>query len=791
MVTPAMRSLDRKLLRDLWQMKGQSLAISLVIACGVATFVMSLCTLESLKLSRATYYDRYRFADVFASLTRAPTTLEEEIRRIPGVARVQTRIVEEVTLDIAGLNEPAVGRLISVPDHGQPVLNDVYLREGRPIQPGRGEVLASEAFAEAHGFERGDTIRAVLNGRLKELKIVGIALSPEYVFQIKAGDAVPDNKRFGVFWMNETEMEAAFDMEGAFNNATLKLMPRASEDAVIFRLDRLTRPYGGTGAYGRDQQLSARYLADEIRGLRATGLVAPAIFLGVAAFLLNVVLSRIIGMQRRQIGLLKAFGYGHREIGRHFLKLVLLITLVGIVLGTALGLRLGQGMLGMYAEFYRFPVFRFQMDPAVLAMGVGISLLAALGGTFGSVLRAAGLPPAEAMRPAPPAQFRPTILERIGLQRFLSQPARMVLRQLERRPLKALLSTFGIALAVAVLILGRFVVDALDHLIEYQYYVRQRHDVSVTFVEPTSAAAACELRRLPGVLQSETFRSVPVKLRFRHREHRTGIMGLPQDPQLNRLVDPDNGLVELPPKGLLLSSKLADLLHVEPGNVVTAEVLEGERPVREVPVAAEIKEYAGTSAYMRADALHALLQEGGTLSGAFLSVDGNRRDELYALLKETPHVAGVTVKEAAVRSFRETVGETQLAMQRFNVIFACIIAFGVVYNTARVSLSERSRELATLRVIGFTRGEVSAILLGELAVLTLAAIPLGIAIGYGFAWLMVWAFESELFRIPLVISRWTLGFAAAVTLIASLISGLVVRERIEHLDLVGVLKERE
>lgn len=787
-----MRAIDRKLVRDMLAMKSQSLAISLVIACGVATFVMSLSTLRSLQVSQTVYYQRYRFADVFASLKRAPNTLSARIAEIPGVARVQTRIVVDVTLDVEGLTEPAVGRLISLPEAGRPAMNQLHLRAGRYIEPERrGEVLASEAFAEAHGFQPGDSVLAVINGRREKLTIAGIVLSPEYVFQIKGGTALPDNKRFGVFWMSERELGPAYDMDGAFNNVTLRLMRNAPEQEVIARLDQLTEPYGAVGAYGRDEQLSARYLSDEIKGLRGMGMIAPAIFLSVAAFLLNIVLSRLISTQREQIAALKAFGYSRGQVGLHYLKLVLAITLLGVFIGTVSGAWLGRGMTGMYAEFYRFPVVYFEFDTAIVVIATAISVAAALLGTLHSVRSAIILPPAEAMRPEPPAQYRPTLVERVGLQRLFSQTARMVLRQLERRPLKAAMSILGISLAVAVLVLGNFMVDALDYLIEFQFFTAQRHDVSLTFVEPTTSQARYELQHLPGVLSSETFRSVPCRLRFKHLHERVGIMGLEPDRQLFRLMDTEERDVPLPPDGLLLSQKLADLLQADVGDVIAVEVLEGERPTVRAPIAGLMTDYSGTNAYMNASALHQLLQEGRSISGSFLSVDSRYLDDLYAELKVTPQVSDVSVKEAALESFRSTVAENQLRMQTFNIIFACIIAFGVVYNTARISLSERSRELATLRVIGFTRAEISGILLGELAVLTLAAIPVGMAIGYGFAALTVWAFESELYRIPLVVSRATYAFAAAVTMIASLISGLVVRRRLDHLDLVSVLKSKE
>ncbi len=311
-----LRALDRKALRDLWHLRSQALAISLILGSGVAMYVTMRSTMESLGLTRSTYYERYRFADVFASVKRAPRSLGPRIAAIPGVSRVEMRILAEVTLDIEGLAEPASGRLISIPERAVSHLNDLYLREGRYVEPGReDEVLVSEAFAEAHGFQPGDTVSAVINGRRRHLIMVGIALSPEFVYSVRPGDFFPDDKRFGIFWMGESPLADAYDMEGAFNDLSLSLMAGASADDVIERLDLLIAPYGGLGAYPRADQVSNWYLSEEFDQLRANATVVPAIFLGVAAFLLNVVLARLIGTQRDQIGALKAFGYFHWQIG--------------------------------------------------------------------------------------------------------------------------------------------------------------------------------------------------------------------------------------------------------------------------------------------------------------------------------------------------------------------------------------------------------------------------------------------------------------------------------------------
>jgi putative ABC transport system permease protein len=787
-----MSALDRKLLRDLWQMRGQALAICMVMACGVSAFVMSLSMLHSLENTQERYYEDYGFPHVFAHLKRAPRVLLERLVEIRGVSQAQARIVEDVTLDLPTLPEPAVGRLISLPEHGDATMNRLYLRRGRWLEPGRTEeVLANEAFVDAHGLHPGDRLAAIINGRRQDLRIVGVVLSPEYIYQIRPGDMLPDAKRFGVLWMNEPDLAAAFDMDGAFNDLTLRLMPGASEQEVIRRVDRLTGDYGSGGAYGRVDQISHLFISNELRQLRSMALIVPIIFLSVAAFLMNIVITRLIGTQREQIAALKAFGYGRVAIGWHYLKMVLVLVLIGSALGTAAGTWMGAGLTALYTRFFHFPVLRYALDPPIIGMGVLICAASSSLGALSSVWRAMRQQPAEAMRPEPPHSFRPTVVERLGLQRFFSPALRMILRQMERRPLRALLSALVIALAVAILVVGDFVGGSVQYALETYFHLSQRQDVTVLFVEASEGRAVYDLQHLPGVLRCESFRTVSVRLRLGPRSRRLAIQGVDRQGELNRLIDMQQKQVILPPDGLVLSRKLAELLEAHIGDTLTVEVLEGARSVREMPVVDVMEDFFGTNAYMDRSALNRMMREGPLVSGAYLAVDTAQTETLYAKLKNCPRVAVVIVKEAALKSFENTIAENLLLMKSFIVTFACIIAFGVVYNSVRITLAERDRELATLRVIGFTRAEVSRILLGELAVLTAVAIPGGLLLGHALAALDTRANDTDLFRLPLWIEPSTYGFAVVVTLLAALASGLIVRRQIDRLDLVSVLKAKE
>jgi putative ABC transport system permease protein len=753
---------------------------------------MYLSNFASLRDTQTTYYERQRFADVFASLKRAPLRVAAAVADLPGVSAVEARVVADVTLDLPQIAEPASGRLVSVPTDRRPQVNDIFLRHGRWIEPGRpDEVLASEAFVIAHGLEPGDQVPAVVNGRLRHLTIVGVALSPEYIYSIRPGELIPDDRRFGIFWMSEQALAAAFDMEGGFNDLAVDLSAGASAQAVIARIDALLEPYGGLGAIPRALQLSHWTVENELAQLQSFGFMLPLIFLLVAAFILNVALTRALALQRPQIAALKALGYGNTALGWHYLKWALAIGLIGVVIGVAGGAMLGSVIIDLYNQYFRFPELLFRVPFSVILGATILTLLAAAAGAFSAVRRAVALPPAEAMRPEAPALYRRTVLETPLVLRYLGHDGRMVLRSIMRHPMRAAASIFGIGFAVAILMVGFVFTDAIERLIMTQFWDAERQDVTVNFVEPRSQGAAYELARLPGVVAVEPQRLVPVRIQAGHRERYLAVSAVADDQRLRRIVDRYGQPIRMPPSGVVLSSMLAQVLGITVGDAVTLDVLEGHRPSLGVRVTGVVDDIMGLSAYMNQEALHDLMHEGRVATGAVLLVDTARDDELSADLKRMPGVAGVAFKRAVLRTFRDVMAANMNLTIGINLLFAGVIAFGVVYNAARVSLSERSRELASLRVLGFTRAEISMILLGELALLTVAALPVGLAFGYALAALIVGSIESEVYRFPLYISHQAVAFSCLGIVAAAAVSGLMVRRRLDRLDLVAVLKIRE
>ncbi|HDZ10198.1 ABC transporter permease [Pseudohongiella sp.] len=787
-----MLALNRKLARELWHLKSQLLSIALVVATGIMTVVTMRGSYEALVITQDRYYQQTRFADIWAPLRRAPETLLAQIVSLPGVAAADVRINFMATLDLEDLDAPATGRFMSLPETGRPLLNDIVVQRGRYIEPGEtAAVLINEKFARARGLNPGDSIRAIINGRARELDIVGTAISPEHVYTMPPGSLMPDDTRFGILWMGQRALGAAFDMDGAFNEAFVRIEPGINPAQVIAGLNELLYPYGGFGAYPRRDQPSHSILQGELDQNRVMGTAIPAVFLGVAVFLLHLVLGRLISTQRGEIAVLKAFGYHNSEIAMHFLLFAIVAVLMGILVGVIGGVYLGQAYIGIYQTYFDLPGLDYRLQPGLLVLASAVSLLGACTGASSAVLKAVRLPPAEAMRPEPPANFRAGWLERTGINRLLPSSTRMILRNMERKPWQSLMSALGVAMSVAILVIGLFMFDSIRFLMDLQFRAIQREDVAISFYEHQADRVQHELWRLPGVTRVEPYRSIPVRLRHGHHHRDSVIQGLSADGELRRVIGASGIAQPIPAEGLLLSRLLAERLDVATGDTVTVEILEGRRQQREAMIAGVIDDYMGVSATMELTALQRLSGEGPFISGAYLSVSADDTSALYRDLKQMPAVSGVASPDEMLASFESEMAQGIFVSVGFLVGFAAVIAVGVIYNGARIALSERGRELASLRVMGFHRREVAILLLGEQALITLMAIPMGWLIGYGMAWLVVEGMQTDMFRIPYVINPWTWLFTALITVAAATASALAVRRRLDRFDLISVLKTRE
>lgn len=785
-------SLDRKLLRDVWRLRGQVLAIALVIASAIATFVLAVTAIRSLSDAREAYYERYRFGHVFVQLKRAPEPVAERLRAIPGIARVATRIQQFVTIDMPDTVEPVRGLFGSLPASGDPALNALFLRSGRLPSAGQlNEVVLHEAFAEAHGLKPGDELTAIMNGKKRRLTVVGIALSPEFIYVIGPGELVPDNRRYGVGWLSRDALAAAFDFKRAFNNVTIQLQHGAIEADVIARADAILAPYGASGAYGRRDHPSHSFIDSELNQLSTMAKVIPPIFFVVSAFLLHIVISRLIQTEREQIGLLKAFGYRDIEVGWHYIKFALVVLAVGVAAGWVSGAWFGRGITTLYSEYFRFPVLAYAAAPDIFLLAAFLGSLTAVSGTLTSTRSAMRLAPAVAMSPPAPVIYRETLIERLGLGADLPAIAFMIVRHIARWPTRSLATVTGIALAIGLLISTLQFFDAIDFMLEAFFFRSQKQDVTLQLSELRTDAIRHEIARLPGVMRTELRRVAAVRLSHGHHSWRTAILGVDGDGTLTQQTTEHGQNLDLPPEGLVLSDYLARKLAVVPGDPVGITFL-GERRIETTATVMQIASaYIGSMAYMDRGALNRLMQTPAAADSALLKVDMSAAEPLFRDVKDIPGVLATISHRQTILMFRRLLDEHLVTTLTIYVLFASVIAIGVTYNAGRISFSERANELATLRVLGRHKWEVATILIGEIVLLTIAAVPFGCLVGYLLSITINTMFATDLYRMPFALQARTYANASIAVAIATAFSCAAVAWRVHRLDLVRVLKARD
>lgn len=788
-----MLAIDRLLFSEVLRLWRQGIAIAGLLACGIATFIMATGTMEALERSRDQYYQEYRFADAFVPFVRAPKSILDRVAEIPGVRAVAGRVVKDVLLDVPSMVEPVSCRLVSIDDHPQVAMNGVYLRQGRfPERSDRTEVVVSELFANAHGLKPGDSLPANLGGHLEKLHIVGIGLSPEYIYVVQPGLLLSDDRRYGVLWVPERVLAPAFTMEGAINHISVMFEHAANAKQILHELDRLTKPYGGLGAYTRTEQESHERVADEMHQVRTMAYVSPTIFLLVTLFLLHIVFSRLVHQQRESIATMRAFGYFPNEIGMHYTKLVMIWVGFGICFGLIVGVRASWWMSNLYLMFFRFPTILRQGVTWEWLLAIAGTVVIAVAGTVSAIRSAMQYPPAVAMRPEAPPEPSSMMLQWRSAIRVRSPVVRMSLRRWETNPWVCLLTSIGLAFGLAIVVLSTFMAGAIDYVIEHQFSLSQRQDLTLTFVEASSKRSLFEIRSMEGVIGAEPFRSVPVRLRHQNQEKRLAILGLDPDPQWYRILDENDDPIGFPDGGgVTITRKLAEILGVQLGDTVEIDLLEGQDRTLRLPITRIFPNYSGPAAFMNRIELHRCLEEGERLSGVFVRLDPAYRNRTYAKIKEMPGIMGLLDRRAAMHHFQEIIAQSTFWIRAVNSIFAALIAFGVTYNSALISFHERARDLATMRVMGYSHAEVAAILLGEMMLVTLVAIPIGVPISYFLCYFTTLSIDTETHRFPFVVYPGTIAFGIMVLGVSIAISSLAVLRLMKNLDMLSVLKVRE
>lgn len=785
-----MRAIHRKLLRDLAGLRAQVATTAILVICGVSLLLASWSAYRSLKASRDDYYRDYAFADLFSEMKRAPLDIARKIERIPGVLRAEPRIVIDGLIDLEE-REPAVGRFVSVPWDGQPALNKIYLRQGRlPSMQRSIEVVIHEGFAKANGINIGDRLKVLVQGKKESITVVGIGLSPEYVYALSPAAPLPDDRHFGVIWMPSKPLERLARLSDAFNSISVAA-DKTKLNPITREIDEILKPYGSVGAYTRDTQPSSQFVNDEILQQKASAMLTPSIFLGVAAFLIQIIVSRLLSMQRSQIATLKAIGYTNAEVSFHYLTLVVLIMIIGTIPGIGLGALLGKLIAKGYEDFFRFPKLDFSLNLSAALAGLAAGILPGIAGAFAGIRSTFKLPPAEAMRPPAPPAFHEGLIERLGFQKKIGVRQRIVFRNLLFRPVRLGLSILGMSLAIAVVVASMAWKDIIRFLLDTQFQRIQREDISLSLVHPVKLGGLQEILGLAGVLEAEGYRVVPVRIRYLNHKRELPLTGWPRNARMRQRLGTNLKVIPLPSEGLLLSRFFEKSWGVARGDLVKLEVLEGRRQSITIPVSGFTDDLVGIAANMNIQAVWRLMGEEPSYNLALLRVDPRKSATLYVKLKELPEVATANFKSSLYRGFQESMGKMIRWTTGILIAFALAIAIGVIYNSIRVSFSERAWEMASLRVLGFKMSETFSILLTETGLQVVLCLAPGCVLGFGLTHLILKGVNTETFGFPVIIGRASYTIAILTIVGAFILSAAVMLRTFKKQSLAEALKARD
>lgn len=787
-----MKALNRKLWRDLKSLRSQTTTMAILIICGVALLVATWSAYHSLRAARDSYYREYSFADIFAECKLFSIYTLSKIRAIPGVQFAEARISVEGLVNVAERNEPAVGRFLSLPSSGQPQLNRLHLRKGRlPVDRHEVEVVVHEGFSEAHHLNPGDKLLITIGGQQEEVRVVGIALSPEFVYALSPAAPLPDDLHFGVFWMTESRLQNMAKLGASYNSVLIKLGKAASKPAVIAALDQILKPFGSLGAYARDRQSSNRLVEDEIAEQKVSAFFIPAVFLGIATFLVNIIASRLIALHRSQIAALKSLGYTRWEVSLHYLELVLAMTLMGTIPGLLLGAVLGSWMSKTYESYFRFPELDFSISTSAAFIGFLAGMMPGPLGAWSSIRAAFNLAPAEAMRPLAPQIFRASFFEKSNLQGRLPIRQRMILRNILAKPFRLFLLIFSLSAALGIVITASSWGDMIEYLLQSQFNRLQREDLSISLNRPQSRNALQEIAAIPGVVAAEGFRVVPIRITFMNHQREITLTGWPKNAAMRQLLDSSLHMIPLPDRGLLLSRFFAKDWGVRPGDTVQVTPLEGQQKSLLVPVVGFTDELIGINASMKIEFLSNLLGEEASYNLITLKVDPHKKEEVYVRLRSYPEVISVNLKQALYEGFRSTFGQVIRTSTLVLMVAALLIAIGIIYNSVRVSFSERSWELASMRILGFEQSAVSAVLLAEIGVQVGLSLGPGCLLGWSLTHLSMRLIHTEAFGFPVIIQWSTYASGLFTIIMAFLGSAWIAKRMIARIQPVEALKSRE
>lgn len=780
------KTLNQKLLRDLKKIKFQVLSISLIIGSGIMYLMGSLISYKSLLLARDLFYKDYKLANGYHYSQFAPQSIIPIIRKLPGVLEVEERVSERVTIECKEKSRTAKGKILSITQN----LNQLYIERGTlPLKS--SEVAINSSFAKSNQLHPGDTLTILLGGRKVQLQITAIVQSPEFVYIFPEGGFLPDNKNYGILWAQKRTLETLLNRTGAFNEILFhfQFKNQVEKERTYFAIQQLMDKYASFGVISLDKLPSYSLLNNEFNQLKTTALFLPFIFIFVSSFILQMVLNRIVSKEREQIATLKANGMTSWEIGFHYFLIALIVCSIGTTLGILLGIYLGDVFVDLYSEYFYFPNLQPILPIESIFVAIIFGFSSGVIGFWTAFRKVNQLQPASAMRPPTPETYK-----NIQIESWLSNSHlewKMVLRNLLKSPIRTILSIVGLSFAIMILILGNFLKDNVDYMVHLQYNIIQREDIMLNFSTLQFISLENHFLNKIGILYTEPIRFVPIRLKKRGIHKETVLYGLEENPILRRIVNDKYNSIPIPKNGILMNKNIANELQIKPGDKVWVEVLEGNQSKFYVFVAGVIEEVLGQGIYISRKLLNKKLKESNVFNQLYIQLDPNKEKFFIQKWKNYPAVATITSKRELVQSFQEVLQRSLLATSIFIMLFTSIIGIGIIYNLAMIILAERIYEMGTLRILGFHTWEIFKILIGEIVLLIMVAIPIGIYLGNILAFWVINLNEGDDFKIPVKIFPKSYFTALGFACLTSSVSFWIIYKKIKEMNLLSVLKIRE
>lgn len=787
-----MNILNKKLLRDLWQAKGQFLSVLVIVVIGVMFYSGINAAFRNLSGASEKYYREYRFGDLWVSFQKAPESTEARIESLPFVKMAMGRIVQDVNILISGEN--ASIRLITLPDEKKDIVNDIMMKSGRYFSlTDNNQCLVDEAFFKAHNLKTGDYIFPIINGNEVRLKVIGSVTNPEYVYSIKdASELVPDNRRFGVIYIKKSFGQAILGTNGSINSASMLLREGTDIEKAKDDVKKLLKEYGVTEVVDREDQISNRMISEKLKGLQSTGGAFPVLFFIVAAVIIYITMGRMVENQRNQIGVLKAFGFGNMRILLHYLSFSACLAISGSLIGSIFGMYLGKAFTELQNVYFNLPTGDMKIYPELVVPASLLTLFFCLLAGYNSCKKVFKIMPSEAMRPKSPLKGKKIIIEKVELLwKSLNYSWKIILRNVFRYKRRALLTSIGVIFATSITVVALGENDSIKFLVDQQYSNIQNYDIKVNFSRFLSLEELRYIKSIPHVSKIEPVIETGVEISNGWRTKTTGFTALVGNPEIYKVTDKAGTPLILPDNGILLPDKLSKVLGVSPGDMVNVQSFLPGKEKKEIQVKGTIAQYLGTSAYANLESIDYLLGEGRIANSAVIKLDSRSSEQqVVERLKEIPAVRSVQSKSDSMNNLTKNMASLTSAIGVM-IVLAALLSIAVIYNIATINIFERQRELATLKVLGFKDSEIRSLIFNENYLITIFGALIGLPLG---AWLgnyMLSMYETDAYTIPFVMKGGSYALAAALTIGFTILANLTLRKKIRNIDMVEVLKSNE